>query len=103
MGGTRKSRGIAPPRALAVDTFTADGEEFLVFSWEHEPEPAVDLTPAEREVLELVVRGESNAAIARARNTSVRTIANQVAALLRKTGSASRFELIQRFAGMRRG
>jgi DNA-binding CsgD family transcriptional regulator len=35
----------------------------------------------------------SNAAIARARQTSVRTVANQVASLFRKTGARSRDEL----------
>ena len=45
--------------------------------------------------------GDSNAAIAQARNTSERTVANQLAALLRKTASKSRFDLIRRFAGNR--
>jgi DNA-binding NarL/FixJ family response regulator len=58
-----------------------------------ETRPVVEtaqLTPAEREVLQLVQAGLSNAAIAGARNRSERTIANQVAALLRKTQSRSR-------------
>ena len=50
-----------------------------------------------------VVRGESNRTIATARNTSVRTIANQVASLLRKTGATSRYDLIRRFGGYRDG
>jgi DNA-binding CsgD family transcriptional regulator len=54
------------------------------------------LTAAERDVLVLVERGLSNAAIARTRNRSIRTIANQVAELLRKTGSATRRELVAR-------
>lgn len=52
------------------------------------------LTAAERDVLELVDQGLSNEAIARLRSRSVRTIANQVAALLRKTGVASRRALV---------
>ena len=48
------------------------------------------LTDAERDVLELLQLGLSNAEIAKIRSRSVRTIANQVAALLRKTGSPSR-------------
>ena len=48
------------------------------------------LTDAERDVLELLQLGLSNAEIAKMRSRSVRTIANQVAALLRKTTSPSR-------------
>ena len=47
-------------------------------------------TSAEREVLDLLRAGMSNEAIAMARGRSPRTIANQVASLLRKTGSGSR-------------
>ncbi len=54
------------------------------------------LTLAERDVLELVQRGISNDEIARMRSRSVRTIANQVASLLRKTESSSRRALIVR-------
>ncbi|MBX3224765.1 MAG: helix-turn-helix transcriptional regulator [Labilithrix sp.] len=60
-------------------------------------ELAVDaLTVAERDILALLQRGLSNAQIARLRSRSVRTIANQVASLLRKTGSASRRALVVR-------
>jgi DNA-binding NarL/FixJ family response regulator len=48
------------------------------------------LTPAERGVLELICRGLSNHAIATARSASERTVANQVASLLRKTRAPSR-------------
>lgn len=48
------------------------------------------LTPAEREVAAAIVRGETNAAIARDRGTSPRTVANQIASILRKTGCPSR-------------
>ena len=48
------------------------------------------LTPAEREVLRLVLEGRSNAEIAQARGRSIRTIANQVASILRKTKNPSR-------------
>ena len=50
-------------------------------------------TPTERTILELLSQGLSNAEIARIRSRSVRTIANQVASLLRKAGAASRREL----------
>ncbi len=49
-----------------------------------------ELTDSEREVLALVQQGLSNAQIARHRQRSPRTIANQVASLLRKTGAPGR-------------
>ncbi len=55
------------------------------------------LTAAEREVAEAALRGRSNAQIAAARGTSVRTVANQFACVLRKTGAGSRRELSARF------
>jgi DNA-binding CsgD family transcriptional regulator len=56
-------------------------------------DPDVAFTGAEHDVLAMVAHGMSNEAIARARGRSVRTIANQVAALLRKTGAGSRRSL----------
>lgn len=58
------------------------------------PEPS--LTLAERQVVAQVLRGRSNAAIARARRTSSRTVANQLAAIYRKLGVSSRWELAAR-------
>ncbi|MBK8410616.1 MAG: helix-turn-helix transcriptional regulator [Sandaracinaceae bacterium] len=52
-----------------------------------------DMTDAERDVALRVAAGQSNAAIAKARGTHVRTVANQLAALFRKLGVASRAEL----------
>ncbi len=57
---------------------------------ESSPAPLASLTDAEREVLELVGRGPSNRAIAKARGTTERTIANQVASTLRKLKVPSR-------------
>lgn len=54
------------------------------------------LTTAERDVLELVAMGLTNAEIAQMRNRSARTIANQVASLLAKTGATSRRALAAR-------
>lgn len=97
----RGRAGARAPHGLVVEKLAVDGEELFVFSWSAKravKPPA--LSPAEAEVLARVVGGESNAAIAKARKTSVRTVANQVASLLRKTGAASRFELIRRYAGV---
>lgn len=51
---------------------------------------AVHLTPAERDVLSLVNLGWTNGAIAQSRGRSERTVANQVASLLRKLNTPSR-------------
>jgi DNA-binding NarL/FixJ family response regulator len=92
------SRGkrTAPPPNLVAERID---DELVVFSWDIAEGPPPQLTSAERDVLARVVRGESNRAIAVARKTSERTIANQVASLLRKTGATSRFDLIRRFGG----
>jgi len=58
--------------------------------------PDANLTGAEAEILELLQTGLSNREIARERSTSIRTIANQVSALLRKTSCNSRRHLITR-------
>jgi DNA-binding NarL/FixJ family response regulator len=57
------------------------------------------LTPAERDVSLYVIEGWSNAQISRARSTSVRTIANQIASLFRKLNVRGRLELILRLLG----
>jgi DNA-binding NarL/FixJ family response regulator len=92
---SRGKRTVAPPN-LVVERIDDD---LVVFSWDIADAPPPQLTSAERDVLARVVRGESNRAIAVARKTSERTIANQVASLLRKTGATSRFDLIRRFGG----
>ena len=58
----------------------------------------VVLTDAERDVLALLQRGLTNRQIAAERARSVRTVANQVASLLKKTGSSSRRALVVRAA-----
>ena len=61
------------------------------------PELRLDgLTAAERDIVDLLAAGRSNAEIARNRGTSVRTVANQVAALLGKVGAVSRHDLVAR-------
>jgi DNA-binding NarL/FixJ family response regulator len=52
------------------------------------------LTPAELAVARLAARGLSNEEIARQRGRAVRTVANQVAAILQKLRLASRAQLV---------
>ena len=80
-----------------ITYFDHAGERFAVVSVALVPELPESLTPAEREVVSLLLTGASNAAIAKARRVSVRTIANQVASALKKLKVGSRTELIARF------
>lgn len=56
------------------------------------------LTSAEREVVALLLAGKSNAEIAKARGVALRTIANQVASILRKMRVGSRSALLARLS-----
>ena len=55
---------------------------------------AVSLSPSEREVLELLYAGQTTAEIAAARQTSARTISNQLGRIYRKFAVNSRTELV---------
>lgn len=52
------------------------------------------LAPAEHAVIGLLIEGQSYAEIALARNTSIRTVANQVASGFRRLGVSGRAELL---------
>jgi DNA-binding NarL/FixJ family response regulator len=56
------------------------------------------LSSAERVIIDAALDGRTNEEIARARNRSPRTIANQLAAAYRKLGVGSRGELFARYA-----
>lgn len=72
----------------------ADGSELLVFKTRLDGAPrGISLTSAERDVLQAVLVGCDNQQIARQRDTSVRTVANQLATLFQKFGVSSKAEL----------
>jgi len=91
----RKRRSERAPKGLEVQLVDDD---LAIFAWDAERPATPDLTPAERDVLTRITRGASNAAIATARKTSERTVANQVARLLKKLDASSRYDLIRRYA-----
>ena len=101
--GTSERGEPRPPTGLDGVRFEAVDGEMAVLSFPiHEREGAlVSLTNAEHEVVLAVERGESNAEIARARGTSTRTVANQLARVFRKLGVASRAELVATSALLR--
>src|SRR5690606_21972967 len=84
------------PADLRATALEVGGVELLRVSYPIEPHDLFEdtaLTKAEAEVAELAIEGKSNAEIAAARDTSVRTVANQMASILRKLGLGSRREL----------
>jgi DNA-binding NarL/FixJ family response regulator len=83
-------------RSVVGERLEIDGTELFVLGMPSLIECLPDdLTKAERDVAALVLEGLSNREIARARGTSVRTIANQVAAIFRKLKVTARVELSQ--------
>jgi DNA-binding CsgD family transcriptional regulator len=91
--------GVMPRQGeLEVRTFRVGNEQFALLSLpELLHEQCARLTPSEREVVAAVLRGVSNAALARARGVSLRTIANQLASAFSKLGVRSRSELAARW------
>lgn len=59
------------------------------------------LSPAEREVAQLMASGMTNSQIASARGTSIRTVANQARAIFAKLGVSGRREVAQALLGSR--
>lgn len=86
---------VPPPSALRSAEFVRGGVEYLVLSYDVGALPMPEsLTPAEQAVVRQIVDGQSNAVIALARGTSIRTVANQIAAIFEKVGVSSRAELV---------
>jgi DNA-binding NarL/FixJ family response regulator len=71
-----------------------DGTELLVIESRLDVQSLpVPLTSAEHDVLQAVLMGCNNQQIARQRNTSIRTVANQLATLFQKFSASSKAEL----------
>jgi DNA-binding NarL/FixJ family response regulator len=88
-----------PPRGLAARRARSIAADFLVFTCPvaYSALPPC-LTAAEQAIVLQLVAGSSQRAIARARGTSVRTVANQVASVFRKLRVCSRVELFAALA-----
>ncbi len=86
---------------MTVDEMEIGGQSLMVISF---PTPggmensAESLSVAERHVARLAAEGLSNAEVARVRGTSLRTVANQMASVLRKLGVDSRRQLMVLYA-----
>jgi DNA-binding CsgD family transcriptional regulator len=91
---------LRAPAGVQAWRLDVPGEEMALLAWPVAPRPLPPaLTAAEAEVSRLLVAGLSYAAIARARGTSPRTVANQAASVYRKLGVGSRDELEAWLAG----
>lgn len=91
--------GVAPPDLRAI-MFRFEADDWLVLSYHPlEVELPEELTAAEADVVQGVLRAESNAEIASRRGSSVRTVANQLASIFRTLGVFSRVELVHRVPG----
>lgn len=87
-------RDGGPREARLAFLRVARNQRLAVFSVPLATADAVgSLTPAEREVVSGLLAGLANREIAAERRCSVRTVANQVASIFRKTGARSRTEL----------
>jgi DNA-binding CsgD family transcriptional regulator len=75
-----------------------DGEKLFVMSLPIDRSHAIRLTRAELQVARAVARGATNAQIARIRGTSIRTVANQVASILRRLRAMSRSDAALKLA-----
>jgi DNA-binding CsgD family transcriptional regulator len=89
----------APPPDARLHEIEVNGERFLVVSYPLRELVAGKLSATEAEVALLAMNGLSNAQIAETRGTSVRTVANQMASVLRKLGVASRRQLVSVLLG----
>lgn len=91
---------LVPPAGLRATALHHEGVDYVVVSYPTSARPELAcLSPSEREVAALVLRGLSNAAIARARGVAVRTVANQLASMFKKLHVGSRTELATLLAG----
>jgi DNA-binding CsgD family transcriptional regulator len=80
-------------RGAMSGKFELGGQRYWVLSVGIAEEPGKTLSPAERLTALYVSRGLSNAEVARRRGVALRTVANQVASILRKTRVSSRAEI----------
>lgn len=82
----------APPIALRL---RVGAEEIAIYGFPPAPSDRGALTEAELAVAAALIAGASGEEIARARRTSARTVANQIAAIHRKLRVGSRMALLR--------
>lgn len=88
----KRSPQIVVPDEVEIEVADVAGERLAILTWPAAPAPS--LSASEQEILRGIALGRTNAEIATRRGTSPRTVANQIAALLKKFGVRSRHELV---------
>jgi DNA-binding CsgD family transcriptional regulator len=81
------------PGGLTARRLDVGSSAVVIFSYPVAPLDLAVLSKAERDVVARALAGASNAQIARARKTAVRTVANLLARAYRKLGVSSRREV----------
>ena len=96
-----RQRLTQAPAGLRAAKFQVGSETLAVLSFpvRDGAQLTEELSPAEHEVVGMLLQGHSNTAIAERRKTSPRTVANQVASIFRKLGVSSRGELAAAISG----
>lgn len=102
-GGDEDQEGGAETRLTPAEPVSEGGAglqlsrvaDVIVISADAVELPSV-LSESERAVARALIAGNSNAEIAKARGTSVKTIANQLYAMYRKLGVNNREDLVMR-------
>jgi DNA-binding CsgD family transcriptional regulator len=95
--GVRAPGDEADPAAQALGAFSGDGPSRHAQGTSAEPVPSSDLTPRQRQTLELMLLGLSNAQIAERLVVGVPTVKSHVSAILRAVGAVNRAEAIGRY------
>lgn len=95
---------LSPPKNLHAARFDVGVDQYVILSYPAQTtELPATLTSTELEIYQAILAGHTNAKIAKERDRSLRTVANQVAAIFAKLGVSSRAELIAgRFTAPRR-
>jgi DNA-binding NarL/FixJ family response regulator len=92
-----RTKATSHESSLRIVRFAVGGRKFAALVEDGVPRPLSSaVTPAERDVAGWLRRGLSNREIAQKRGTSLRTVANQIASLMRKLGADSRVQLALR-------
>ncbi len=86
------SMHMSPPPVYSVGT---DNESILAATNIVDFDRIPRLTASELEITRLLIQGKPNADIAALRDTSLHTVENQVASLLRKAQARNRFDLLR--------
>jgi DNA-binding CsgD family transcriptional regulator len=96
----RQARAAADPLADVADVLVGDGLLSRDLSVDLAPGPIANLTAREREVLELLTDGASNAQVGESLVISHATVKSHVRHILRKLGANNRTEAVSVFLAM---